>query len=112
MLIPRYHFGFFNTIVSNTPDLTPQVSRLSRVCPLWPLAQQAARYGAHLSPSLRAPARHQTYLDSTSLITFPIYVTPFGSFPSRHCFCVSFMSVRCSCFWFCIMLHLFITLTL
>jgi hypothetical protein len=31
---------------------------------------------------------HQTHLDSiTSLITCPIYVTPFGSFHRRYCFC-------------------------
>ena len=32
---------------------------LSRVLPLGPLGHQAARYGAHLSLSLRAPAHHQ-----------------------------------------------------
>ena len=31
---------------------------------------------------------HETNLDSiTCLITFPIYITPFGSFPRRYCFC-------------------------
>ena len=87
------------------------IKLMSRVLPLRPLVHQAARYGAHLSPSLPVPARHQTHLDSiTSLITFPIYFTPFGSFPRRYCFCV--MSVRCSCFLFCIMLCSFIkTLT-
>jgi hypothetical protein len=60
--------------------LEPRVGEgvLSRVLPLRPLGHQAARYGAHLSPSLRAPAHRQTHLDSiTSLITFPIYVTSF-----------------------------------
>ncbi|XP_052320329.1 tetraspanin-5-like isoform X4 [Oncorhynchus keta] len=54
-----------------------------------------------------------TYLDSiTSLITFPIYVTPFGSFPRHYCFCFCVMSVCFPCFLFCIMLCLFIkTLT-
>ena len=50
------------------------------VLPLRPRGHQAARYGAHLSPSLRAPARHQTHLDSiTSLITFPKYTVEIGS---------------------------------
>jgi hypothetical protein len=53
---------------------------------------------SHLSPSLCAPECHQTHLYSTtSLITFPIYVTPLGSFPRRYCFCSSVMSVCCLC---------------
>jgi hypothetical protein len=36
----------------------------SGVLPRRPLEDQAASYGVHLSPSLRAPARHQTHLDS------------------------------------------------
>ena len=52
------------------PHASFSIGLLSRVLPLWPLGHQAARYGAHLSPSLRAPARHQTHLDSiTSLYT-------------------------------------------
>ena len=40
--------------------------------PLRPLGHQAAHYGAHLSPSLRVSAHHQTHLDSIpSLIIFP-----------------------------------------
>jgi hypothetical protein len=61
---------------------------MSPVLPPRALGHQAASYGAHLSTSLCAPVR-QTHLASiTSLNTFPIYVTPFGSFPRRYCFCV------------------------
>jgi hypothetical protein len=67
---------------------------LSRVLPLRPVGHQAACYGAHLSPSLRTSVHNDTHLDSfTSLITCPLYVTPFGSFPRRHClrFCTLFV---------------------
>ena len=69
---------------------------LSRIHPLWPLGPQTADYDRHLSPSSHAPELIDTHLDSTtSLITCPIYVTAFGSFPRRYCFC--FMSMCCSC---------------
>ena len=64
---------------------------MSRVLPLWPQGHQAAHYGAHVSPSLRAPTRPQTHL----------YLTPFGSFP--YCFCFSLRSVCCSCFLVCLL---------
>ena len=64
--------------------LEPRVGEgvLLRILPLWPLGHQAARYGAHRSPSLRtselsaSPGLHHLpdYLPY-------IYVTPFGSFP-------------------------------
>ena len=42
---------------------------------------EAADYPAHLAPSSRAPAPHDTHLDSiTSFIIFPISVTPLGAF--------------------------------
>jgi hypothetical protein len=40
------------------------IVKVSRVRPLRPLGHQAARYGTHLSPLWRAPAHHQTHLDS------------------------------------------------
>jgi hypothetical protein len=77
-----------------TNSVYPFICRLivrvevSRVPPLWPLGHQAARCGAHLSPSLRAPAHPQTHLNSnTSLITFPISVTPLGSFLKCYWLC-------------------------
>uniref|UniRef100_A0A4W5KUZ9 Uncharacterized protein n=1 Tax=Hucho hucho TaxID=62062 RepID=A0A4W5KUZ9_9TELE len=109
LLIP----GIF--ILVGVLRLEPRIKEgvLSRVLPLRRLGHQAADYCAHLSPSSRASTPHDTHLDSiTFLITCPIYVTLFGSFPRRCCFCFSFMSVCCSCFLFCIMFHLFIKYSL
>ena len=51
-----------------------------------------AHYGAHLSPTLHAPARHQTQPDSmTALITFPMslpLVPSPGVIVSVSCLCV------------------------
>jgi hypothetical protein len=80
--------------------LGPHIGKgvLSPLLPLRPLGHPVAHYPAHLSPS-RAPAPHDTHQDSiTSLITFPISVTPFGSFPRRYYLCSCEMSVHCLCF--------------
>jgi hypothetical protein len=95
--VPCFHIVF--TLLHWNRGVEAPSTILSRVLPLQPLGHQAARYGAHVLPLLRAPAHHQTHLDSiTSLITFPIYVTPFGSYSRCHCFCFSSLSMRC--LWF------------
>ncbi|XP_064876756.1 uncharacterized protein LOC135572548 [Oncorhynchus nerka] len=47
--------------------------------------RQFIHYYTHLPPLLRAPVPQETHPDSiTFLITSPISVTPFGSFPRRY----------------------------
>ena len=66
---------------------------MSRVLPLWPLGHQAAHYGAHLSPSLRAPACCQTHLHSiTPLVSLTLVPSP-GVIVSVSCLC--FVHVSC-----------------
>ena len=49
-------------------------SRYTRILPLRPLGHQAADYPTHLSPSSRAPAPHDTHLDSITSLNYLPYI--------------------------------------
>ena len=56
-----------------------KIEAVSRILPLRPLGHQAADYPAHLPPSSRVPAPHDTHLDSTTsliiLLSLPLVLS-------------------------------------